>query len=149
MFSYRNKSRIGFGGLLLLFLGSSCMEKPTKVEAHKWIDLEVTASAFNSVYWQTDGQPSIAAWGDTLKPGMKAIAVSRDLLSTGMSHNTMVRIDTLPDTFYVKDKMHRKWKNRIDIYMGTDVKKARRWGKKKLTIQYAQPIGDAPKNNTR
>ncbi len=71
---------------------------------------------------------------------MKSIAVSRDLIKMGLTHNTMVRIDTFPDTFYVKDKMHRRWRNRIDIYMGKDVKKARAWGKKKLIICYAVPI---------
>ena len=54
----------------------------------------------------------------------------------------MVKIDTFPDTFYVKDKMHRKWRNKIDIYMGEDVKRAREWGRKKLMICYAEPIGD-------
>ncbi|MEZ4810944.1 MAG: hypothetical protein R2819_11355 [Allomuricauda sp.] len=107
---------------------------------YQWIAHEVTASAYNSVFWQTDSiHPSIAAWGDTLKPGMKCIAVSRDLIKLGLTHNTMVKIDTFPDTFYVKDKMHYRWKNRIDIYMGVDVKKAREWGKKKLLICYAVP----------
>nr|WP_245668131.1 3D domain-containing protein [Allomuricauda zhangzhouensis] len=102
---------------------------------------EVTASAYNSVYWQTDTlNPSVAAWGDTLEPGMKTIAVSRDLIKMGLVHNTMVKIDTFPDTFYVKDKMHYRWKNRIDIYMGKDVQKAREWGRKKLMICYAIPI---------
>jgi len=32
--------------------------------------------------------------------------------------------------------MHRRWLNRIDIYMGKDVQKAKEWGKKKLSIQY-------------
>lgn len=58
----------------------------------------------------------------------------------GLTHNTMVKIDTFPDTFYVKDKMHYRWRNRIDIYMGKDVKKAREWGRKKLIICYAVSI---------
>lgn len=107
----------------------------------EWIGLEVTASAYNSVAWQTtEEQPNTAAWGDTLKPGMKSIAVSRDLLQIGLRHNTMVMIDTFPDTFYVKDKMNRRWKRRIDIYMGENVKAARQWGKKKLFICYAVPF---------
>nr|WP_313777804.1 MULTISPECIES: hypothetical protein [unclassified Allomuricauda] len=71
---------------------------------------------------------------------MKSIAVSRDLIKMGLVHNTMVKIDTFPDTFYVKDKMHSRWRNRIDIYMGKDVKKAREWGRKKLMICYAVPM---------
>lgn len=58
----------------------------------------------------------------------------------GLTHNTMVKIDTFPDTFYVKDKMHYRWRYRIDIYMGKDVKKAREWGRKKLIICYAVSI---------
>ncbi len=119
-----------------LFLSSSCKKKE---DPNEWVAIEVTATAFNSVTWQTDKQPTVAAWGDTLKPGMKAIAVSRDLLKMGLRHNTMVKIDTFPDTFYVKDKMNRKWRKKIDIYMGNDIPKARKWGRKKLMICYAIP----------
>jgi hypothetical protein len=42
--------------------------------------LRVTATAYNSLPGQTDNTPDLAAWGDRLRPGMKAIAVSRDLL---------------------------------------------------------------------
>lgn len=122
---------------VLCLLNFGCRPQPEQVEEHHWYGLEVTASAYNSLSYQTDGAPSIAAWGDTLKPGMKCIAVSRDLLALDFHHNMMVRIDTFPDTFYVKDKMHRRWKNRIDIYMGKDVKKAKAWGKRKLQICYA------------
>jgi len=107
---------------------------------YRWVEEEVTVSAYNSVGWQTDGDPNITAWGDTLKPGMKAIAISRDLLKAGLKHNTRVRIETLTDTFLVKDKMHQRWKKRVDLYMGTNVKKAQAWGKKKLKIYYAVPI---------
>jgi 3D (Asp-Asp-Asp) domain-containing protein len=122
---------------------TACKEKSESIEKSNWdwIATEVTASAYNSVAWQTKSvNPNIAAWGDTLKPGMKCIAVSRDLLRQGLRHNTMVMIDTFPDTFYVKDKMNKRWKNRIDIYMGKDIKKAREWGKRKLDICYAVPI---------
>ena len=50
--------------------------------------LKVTASAYNSMLGQTDSTPNIAAWGDTLKPGMKSIAVSRDLIKRGLTHKT-------------------------------------------------------------
>ncbi len=120
----------------------SCQKKaPIEKPKYEWRSLEVTASAYNSVSWQTKAEnPNVAAWGDTLKPGMKSIAVSRDLLHLGLKHNTMVKIGTWPDTFYVKDKMNKRWRNRIDIYMGLDVKKAREWGKKKIEICYAIPL---------
>jgi len=117
-----------------LILGS-CAEQ-VKKEPYDWFPMEVTATAYNSFPSQTLGDPSIAAWGDTLIPGTKAIAVSRDLLDKGMGHNTPIRIEGFSDTFYVKDKMHRKWKNRIDIYMGSDYKKAKEWGRRKVHISY-------------
>jgi len=128
--------------VFIVLMGCSQKEKPAEpFPKYNWYGHEVTASAYNSVFWQTDSiNPSVAAWGDTLKPGMKSIAVSRDLIKMGLIHNTMVRIDTFPDTFYVKDKMHWRWSNRIDIYMGKDLKKAREWGKKRLIICYAVPI---------
>ncbi|MGB3587376.1 MAG: hypothetical protein WBA23_12590, partial [Tunicatimonas sp.] len=81
--------------------------------------------------------PAIAAWGDKLKPGMKAIAVSRDLLNEyGLEHNAKVKIKGLPGTYRVLDKMNKRWKKRIDIYMGTDISKAREWGKQQVEISW-------------
>nr|WP_232778336.1 3D domain-containing protein [Salegentibacter sediminis] len=102
-----------------------------------WDSLEVTASAYNSLSWQTTGgNPHIAAWGDTLKPGLKAIAVSRDLIERGLDYNTPVKIEGFDGVFLVKDKMHYRWKNKIDIYMDEDVQKARQFGRKKLMIYF-------------
>ncbi len=76
------------------------------------------------------------AWGDTLKPGMKAIAVSRDLIDLGLIHNTNVTIDGLQGKYKVLDKMNKKWKMKIDIYMGTDIKASKKWGKKRVKIYW-------------
>ena len=115
--------------LLFVLTIFSCQKKET---------LEVTATAYNSVEAQTKkGDPNTAAWGDKLKPGMKAIAVSRDLLHEyGLDHNSKVRIKGLSGTYLVLDKMNKRWKKRIDIYMGTDVEKAREWGKQKVEITW-------------
>ena len=86
--------------------------------------------------YQTSSNPSIAAWGDSLKPGMQCIAVSRDLIKLGLKHNTPVKIEGLNGIYLVKDKMHRRKKHQIDIYMGVDIKKAKKWGIKRLKIQY-------------
>lgn len=128
----------------------SCKKNEIKIENSKfdWHGMEVTVSAYNSVSWQTQGNPNIAAWGDTLKPGMKAVAISRDLLALDITHNSMITIGSMTDTFYVKDKMNRRWRNRIDIYMGKDVKKAREWGVQKLFICYAIPKDSTLKNIT-
>ncbi|QUJ67330.1 3D domain-containing protein [Photobacterium sp. GJ3] len=96
--------------------------------------LKVTATAYNSVPAQTDSNPSIAAWGDRLKPGMKAIAVSRDLLKMGLKHGSKVKISGLPGEYVVLDKMHRRWSKKIDIYMGRDVRAAKNWGRRSVTI---------------
>jgi 3D (Asp-Asp-Asp) domain-containing protein len=132
-------------GIIIFFLFLICCsdKKKEQLDLHDWTPLDVTITAYNTFPSQTTiVDPDIAAWGDTLKPGMKAIAVSRDLLRKGLEYNTMVRIDTFPDTFYVKDKMHFKHRNKIDVYMGKDKKKALEWGRKKLTIFYF-PIKDS------
>jgi len=98
--------------------------------------MEVKATAYNSVKWQTANDPAITAWGDTLKPGMKAIAISRDLLDSGFYHNMEVSIDGLEGKYKVLDKMNRRWTKKIDIYMGTDVTEAREWGKQDVTIRW-------------
>lgn len=103
--------------------------------------LEVTATAYNSLPGQTWGDPTLAAWGDRLRPGMRAIAVSRDLLELGLDHGTKVRIEGVPGSWRVLDKTHRRWKRRIDLYMGEDVRAARRWGKRTVRI-YWTPDSD-------
>jgi 3D (Asp-Asp-Asp) domain-containing protein len=97
-------------------------------------ELVVTATAYNSLVHQTDADPDIAAWGDRLEPGMRSIAVSRDLLQLGLTRGTRVRIDGVPGEFVVLDKMARRFKKRIDIYMGVDEEYALEWGRKKVRI---------------
>ncbi|MDZ7845639.1 MAG: hypothetical protein U5L96_02035 [Owenweeksia sp.] len=102
----------------------------------------VTATAYNSLAYQTQGDPTLTAWGDTLKPGMKAIAVSRDLIDSGLTHNTWVYIEELQDTFLVKDKMNRRWTRKIDIYLGNYVDSARQWGKRPVNITWPGPASE-------
>ncbi|WP_417533819.1 3D domain-containing protein [Marinobacterium stanieri] len=100
--------------------------------------LKVMASAYNSVAGQTNDQPNITAWGDKLKPGMKVVAVSRDLIKKGLTHNTMIEIVGLPGRYRVLDKMHRRWDKKIDIYMGTDVDAALEWGVRPVEIRWVE-----------
>ena len=107
------------------------------VTLYTWLfrdSLEVTATAYNSVREQTDDTPLIAAWGDRLKPDMKAVAVSRDLLELGLTRGTEVEIEGLDGKYVVLDKMAPRWKERIDIHMGHDIKAAKAWGKRKVKI---------------
>jgi len=116
---------------LLLFLAGSFL-----FSACSYRSMEVTATAYTSSPRETDSTPFLAAWGDTLAPGMKCIAVSRDLLKEGLVHNAEVTIEGLEGTYLVLDKMNKRWKKRIDIYMGLDRKKALQWGKKTLVIHW-------------
>ncbi|MEZ4792820.1 MAG: hypothetical protein R2783_04975 [Gelidibacter sp.] len=109
---------------------------PEPQRRYSWETVRVTATAYNSTVGQTDHNPHIGAFGDSLKPGMKYIAVSKDLYRKGLKHNTPVRIEGFKGLYLVKDRMPEQWKNRIDIYMGTDVKAAKAWGRKKVTIDY-------------
>src|SRR6056297_960847 len=90
-------SRITLVGIgMLLVLAASC--KP-KYEEHR---MEVTATAYTSHSNQTSGDPLITAWGDTLKPGTRSIAVSRDLIDSGLTSGVEVKIEGLPGTYLVQ-----------------------------------------------
>lgn len=125
------------GGIVLLLAGllSACASFDVPPEK----SLVVRASAYNSLAGQTDGEPAIAAWGDALEPGMKVIAVSRDLIPLGLRRGVSVRIDGLPGRYRVLDKMAPRWSRKIDIYMGEDVKAARHWGVRRVRIRW--PVG--------
>lgn len=97
----------------------------------------VTATAYNSVRGQTNSEPSVAAWGDRLKPGMKAVAVSPDLVNEGLNRGTTLRIEGLKGKYAVLDKTASRFTKRIDIYMGVDIEKAKQFGVKKLRIYWS------------
>ena len=122
--------------ILLIIISAAFVSCRNRASEYYWKTIKVTVSAYNSVSWQTDSLNNIAAWGDTLKPGMKCVAVSRDLMRQGLDYNTPLKIEGLPGIYLVKDKMHFRWRNKIDIYMGRDVKAAKNWGRKKLHISY-------------
>ena len=99
--------------------------------------LSVHATAYTSHYGQTDKSPYLAAWSNRIRPGMKIIAVSRDLIwKYGITNGKKVRISGLKGVFTVRDKMNKKWRRKIDIYMGTNRRKALRWGKRRVMLHY-------------
>ena len=133
--------------LSFLFLGcgkesptleKSKSSKASKPKIQKEHVLRVTSSAYTSCRRETDRTPYLAAWNNRLKPGVKSIAVSRDLLKMGLKNGSYVTIDGLKGKYKVLDKMHKRWKKKIDIYMGCNRKRARRWGKRKVTIRWAK-----------
>ena len=112
----------------LMLLSISCSA------GNPYREMTVTATAYNSVEEQTDSTPRIAAWGDRIKPGMKIIAVSRDLLMIGLDRGVPVHIQGFPEHHVVLDKMNKRFDQRIDIYMGDDVAAAREFGTRELRI---------------
>lgn len=101
--------------------------------------LQVTASAYNLISSQTLSDPNLGAWGDTLTNEDKVIAVSQDLLENGLTHNTKVKIKGFKGVFRVRDRMPSRWRNRIDILMGTDVEKAKEFGVQETEIYVVHP----------
>ncbi|SFV56230.1 Membrane-bound lytic murein transglycosylase D precursor [hydrothermal vent metagenome] len=100
-------------------------------------ELRVTATAYTSHKNQTDSTPFIAAWNNRINPHMKLIAISRDLLRySGIRNGTKVRISGLSGYYIVKDKMNKRYRKRIDIYMGLNLKKARKWGRRSVVIYW-------------
>jgi len=139
----RYLSRLLFGLILALVFydcsdsKNTSLEKLYKQKSEQLNKLQVTATAYNSLREQTTADnPSLAAWGDHVKPGMRAIAVSRDLIPLGLTHNTQVKIEGLSGTYRVLDKMNARWTKRIDIYMGKNTDKAKEWGKKQVLIYW-------------
>lgn len=98
--------------------------------------LKVTATAFNSTRAQTDDNPGETACGNDLRPGRRIIAVSRDLRDQGLTCGTEVEISGLEGTWVVGDVTARRHEQLIDIYMGRDVRAAKRWGVKEVEISW-------------
>lgn len=120
------------GLLVACALCSACASRDART-------LIVQASAYNSLPGQTQGDPNVAAWGDVLTPGLRAIAVSRDLLELGLVRGVRVRIQGLPGEYVVLDKMAKRWRRKIDIYMGVDREAALAWGVREVSIRWAPP----------
>jgi len=114
-------------------------KKPVYIEK-KEFSLRVTATAYTSRKRETDSTPTIGAWNNRLSPKRKSIAVSNDLLKMGLGNGVRVRIKGLRGIYTVRDKMNKRWRKKIDIYMGTNLKKARRWGRRKVTIYWEKKM---------
>jgi 3D (Asp-Asp-Asp) domain-containing protein len=98
-------------------------------------ELQVSASAFNSVPAQTDAQPRLTASGERLRPGLRALAVSRDLERAGLVFGTTVEIEGHGE-WVVLDRMAQRWRRKIDLYMGDDEAAAKRFGERQVTIRW-------------
>jgi len=103
----------------------------------------VTATAYNSTPDETEGDPRDTAHGVRLRPGMRVIAVSRDLEARGLGEGTEVEIEGLPGVWRVADRMPEQHTNKIDVYMGDDVERAKQFGKRRVTIRWRPESGSA------
>lgn len=125
--------------IIFAFFTIQACESQTPVNQKCW---KVTASAYNSLPYQTRPGTSgnITAWGDTLNDTIPSIAISRDLLDSGLVYGTMVYIEGYTYPFVVNDKMNKRYKNKIDLHLGKNVQKAMDFGRKKLRICIDIPI---------
>ena len=113
----------------------ACTSCQSRFETHA---RTVTATAYTlrAAEGGFHGQAGVGAWGAQLADHSHSIAVSRDLLAAGLTRGRKVWIDGLDGTWVVRDKMNRRWKNRIDILMDDDPDVARQWGRRKVTIRW-------------
>ncbi|HLV53189.1 MAG TPA: hypothetical protein VKY29_04160 [Cryomorphaceae bacterium] len=123
---------------------SACRGEPETRISLKCMDVKV--SAYNSLPYQTrPGTPgNITAWGDTLNTDVPSVAVSRDLIDSGFVYGSRVLIEGFTDTFVVNDKMNRRYKTTIDVFMGKDVDRALEFGRKRLNICLIDTISTLP-----
>ena len=113
------------------------LKRDKKIRGNLKRKLRVTATAYSSHGNQTDSTPFLAAWNNRIRPGMKIIAVSRDMLTRyGLKNGSKVRIGGLSGYYTVRDKMNKRYRKRIDIYMGMNRRKALRWGKRSVILYY-------------
>lgn len=113
---------------------AGCAEEP--LPAPRWHTMAVNATAYTSRPQETDDTPYTAAWNNKLKPGIKAIAVSRDLLRMGLEPDDLVRIEGLSGRYRVLDKMNARYRRAIDIYFGNDLEAAEAFGRRELIISW-------------
>ncbi len=132
-------------GSICCIVAASLMQACTATEEDvntREKSMKVQVTAYNALPSQTTAiDPEVAAWGDTLKTGMKAIAVSRDLIPLGLRRGTSVRIEGLEGEYLVLDKMNRRYSRRIDLFMDKDVKAARNWGRQGRCIYWDVDVG--------
>jgi 3D (Asp-Asp-Asp) domain-containing protein len=98
----------------------------------------VTASAYNSHPDQTQGDPFLTASGRRLEPGMRALAVSPDLLEAGLDFGTRVRVEGMEGEWVVLDRLPDGRRRSIDLYFGLDEEAALRFGRKRVRIDWSR-----------
>ena len=89
--------------------------------------IEVTITAYTPTYKECDNDPHITSSMKKVRFGF--VALSRDLeQKLGLKFGDMILIP-----FEFQDRMNKKWKNRIDIFMHSE-KSAIKFGKRKMKV---------------
>jgi 3D (Asp-Asp-Asp) domain-containing protein len=125
-------------GLLAALALTSILPAEARARIPRVRSVVVDATAYNSLPDQTGEDPSLSASGHRLAPGMKAIAVSPDLVPLGLVHGRRVRIDGVRGVWVVRDRMPARWRRRIDVYMGEDLDGARAFGRRRVRITWQE-----------
>jgi len=106
----------------------------TPVRSHDLV-ARVTCTAYSSTPDQTDSTPFITASMQRVERGI--IALSRDLLrryTPGAPFDFGDHVELVGvGVFRVEDTMHRRWRNRADIWVHSKAE-ARQWGRRALLI---------------
>ncbi|MDD4092297.1 MAG: hypothetical protein PHQ63_07025 [Smithellaceae bacterium] len=84
----------------------------------------------------------VTASGELVRNGI--VAVSRDLERKGLTLGTRIKIGNM-GTFVIKDRMHRRKKGNIDIYM-TSYEDAVKFGRQKYTLVQKPRVSAIPEN---
>ena len=102
----------------------------------------VTATIYHADPRQTDSTPFITASGAHIEeccPGdHRWIAVSRDLEDLGFVFGAKVLVEgaeEMDGVWTVQDRMNKRWTNRIDFLVDTDVRGGK-WDSVKIEIIY-------------
>lgn len=113
----------------------------------------VSATAYNAVEGQTLGDPRETAWGHRLRAGDRVVAVSRDLIEAGLIDGVAVHLRELDASgsrrggrrdwegeWVVRDKMARRWRNKIDLFFGTDQRAALEFGRRDVEVCFSPQV---------
>lgn len=136
---YSGAVRTALLGIVVVIVAGGCASRRPAASAPAprggAQELVVTAHAYTSSVAETDATPALSASGAQLRPGMRAIAVSPDLLARGLAYGTKVEVEDL-GVWVVLDRMGDAHRRSIDLYMGDDREAALRFGKRRLRIRW-------------
>jgi len=107
------------------------LEQDIRALRNSYIYVPVSVSAYNPCPLQTDSTPFITASNQRVRKGI--VALSRDLEKEfGLKFGDKVHLLGI-GTFVFADRMHRRWKRRVDLFKWSK-KKAIQFGRQKAVM---------------